>query len=273
VYAQLKKQPAERKIKVTLKNQNMFDTEGHASVPLLPPEQLPKRHAYRQVYAEQLGAWGLFIQAAEILKFNGLINYWKSDSRTFSLQSQMEKIDQPAPASKPLDVVFGQAPQPPSRSRSPFGPLVPPHKMVRANSSVSHVEAFRDRSGPPSRAMSEIGPSIDPGQWSDYTLPRAQLDLDGINSSPRSRRSTKAVNGGNCYICLERIQGLSVSCPRGEHNVHAQCYTEYLSGTTEEDTLFRDVSCGCKLPAIEEEQANGSEHDWPAIVANGASKH
>jgi hypothetical protein len=199
-----------------------------------------------------------------------LINYWHANSRVFPLQSQVENV---TTATNGLDVVLEQAPQPPSRTRSPFGPFVPPGKMVRANSSISHVDVFKDRSQPPSRAMSEIGPSNDAAQWSDYALPEAQLDFDSASSTSRSKRSKKAVSCTNCYICLERIQGLSVNCPRGVHSAHASCYTEYLGDSTEEDMLFRGVSCGCRPPETEEGKNDGLEMEWPSAFTNGDAKH
>lgn len=62
-------------IKVTLKNQDLFDDEAHASVPFLDPADAAKYAAYRVAYAEQLAVWGLAIQHSEILKFNGLMTY------------------------------------------------------------------------------------------------------------------------------------------------------------------------------------------------------
>ncbi|KAF2421239.1 hypothetical protein EJ08DRAFT_597544 [Tothia fuscella] len=75
-------------VKVTLKNQHLFDEEHHASVPLLPPDQSAKYAAYREIYAEQLSIWGLYIQRAEVLKFNGLTSYWPSKMADQSQQQQ-----------------------------------------------------------------------------------------------------------------------------------------------------------------------------------------
>ena len=66
------------KIKSTLHNQNMFDNDGYASVPLLDASLEWKYRAYRASYARLLGAWGLHTQAAEVLKFDGLLGYFPS---------------------------------------------------------------------------------------------------------------------------------------------------------------------------------------------------
>ena len=255
VYTPAKKKPEERKIKVTLKNQNKFDTEGHASVPFMPPEDLPKRHAYREVYAEQLGAWGLYIQHAEVLKFNGMINYWNDSTPVYKLSSQMEKSATSTPAkngtNSDSDVFATSNTQPPSGTRSPFGPLVPPGKMVRANSSISQVDSTNDSSQAPSRPMSDIGDlsTLKSGAtWSHYTLPHPELELDAPRFGGRPKVGASGIKGSNCYICWERIQGLYVSCPTDRHKVHAKCYTEYVGGKSEEELLFKGVSCACSPP-------------------------
>ncbi|KAI9809114.1 MAG: hypothetical protein M1825_002403 [Sarcosagium campestre] len=63
-------------VRVTMKNQNMFDTEGHASVPLLDTRRSYLYKGYRESYADMLGVWGLWISRLEILKFNGLRSYF-----------------------------------------------------------------------------------------------------------------------------------------------------------------------------------------------------
>jgi hypothetical protein len=247
VYTPTKKKPEEQKIKVTLKNQNLFDTEGHASIPLLPPEELPKRHAYREVYAQQLGAWDLHVQAAEILKFNGMVNYWRDDSPIYSLSEQLEK----GPESVQSDDFQSQEfpPNPPVHIRGTFEQLRAPRTIIRTNSSASQAESMKDSPRAPSRPLSDIddtGTTHLDTNWTTYKLSKPRLDL-----GTRVGRKSIAIGGNNCYICLERIQGLSVSCARAVHHVHAMCYTEYLVGRNEEDLLFMDVSCGCPIPEPE----------------------
>lgn len=59
-------------VKVSLKNQRMFDDEAHASVPFLQPHESDKFSAYREAYADLLDVWGLQIQRHEMLKFSGM---------------------------------------------------------------------------------------------------------------------------------------------------------------------------------------------------------
>lgn len=61
-------------VRLTLKNQDLFDNEAHSSVPLLDPTEADRYATYRTQYAEQLAIWGLAVQHSEVLKFNDLVN-------------------------------------------------------------------------------------------------------------------------------------------------------------------------------------------------------
>lgn len=63
-------------INVTMENQNAFDDEGCMSTPLLDPTHTALYATYRRVYAELLYIWGYRLDHLEILKFNGLKDYF-----------------------------------------------------------------------------------------------------------------------------------------------------------------------------------------------------
>ena len=60
------------KMRVTLKNQDVFDGEGSANIPLLNPNLSARYRGYRENYANLLAIWRLEIQRLEVLKINGL---------------------------------------------------------------------------------------------------------------------------------------------------------------------------------------------------------
>ncbi|GAB7348104.1 hypothetical protein MBLNU459_g6127t2 [Dothideomycetes sp. NU459] len=62
-------------VKISLKNQDMFDNESCVSVPFLRPEDAFRHVCYREAYAEMLGVWGLTIQQNELLKYNGIVSH------------------------------------------------------------------------------------------------------------------------------------------------------------------------------------------------------
>ncbi len=72
--------PAEAKIQVSLMNQNLFDSESLASVPLLDPKQFPRYRAYREAYANLLDVFKLPFVRCEVLKLNGLSSYFPPPS-------------------------------------------------------------------------------------------------------------------------------------------------------------------------------------------------
>ncbi|KAJ4369051.1 hypothetical protein N0V83_006134 [Neocucurbitaria cava] len=77
-------------IKVTLKNQDLFDDEACVSRPLLDMSKDWLHRAWREQYADMLGCWDLVSERAEILKFNGLVSYFPPESsRTGSRASSM----------------------------------------------------------------------------------------------------------------------------------------------------------------------------------------
>ncbi|KAI9670894.1 MAG: hypothetical protein M1817_003779 [Caeruleum heppii] len=78
---------AKPRIRVSLRNQDRFDDDGCASVPLLDPRRGLRYKAYRESYANVLALWGLETARLEILKFNGLRSYYSEPlSGDFLLQ-------------------------------------------------------------------------------------------------------------------------------------------------------------------------------------------
>ncbi|KAF2083239.1 WD40 repeat-like protein, partial [Saccharata proteae CBS 121410] len=64
--------PENKPIMPILKNQNQFDEDGYASVPLLDQEKNDLYACYRENYANnELLAWGFPVKRSEVLKYNG----------------------------------------------------------------------------------------------------------------------------------------------------------------------------------------------------------
>ncbi|KIV77126.1 hypothetical protein PV11_08951 [Exophiala sideris] len=70
--AQQRKPIRRKKIKTHLFNQHKFDLDGYPDSPQLDPGLATKCRAYRASYAHLLDVWQLFIERAEVLKFDGL---------------------------------------------------------------------------------------------------------------------------------------------------------------------------------------------------------
>lgn len=78
-------------ITVKLENQHNFDEEGCMSIPLLDPSKSALYASYRRSYAEMLYIWGHPLARLEILKFNGLKDYF-DESETPGLKSFAESV-------------------------------------------------------------------------------------------------------------------------------------------------------------------------------------
>ena len=77
-----------------LKNQDQFDLDGYADIPLLAASDEWRYHAYREAYAGMLLTWELPIQNREILNYN---SPWKADhnglnSQTSDLPLQVDNL-------------------------------------------------------------------------------------------------------------------------------------------------------------------------------------
>ncbi|THY92764.1 WD40 repeat-like protein [Aureobasidium pullulans] len=66
--------PPQSRVKISLKNQDMFDDEGCSNVAFLDPNQSLRFAVYRAVYANMLGGWGLRMQQNEVDKLDGLLS-------------------------------------------------------------------------------------------------------------------------------------------------------------------------------------------------------
>jgi len=213
------KNPNSPSILTTLKNQNQFDQEGHASVPLLEPEHSVKYAAYREIYADQLSAWNLPIQRAEMLKFNGFINYWPNNmtaSKNGSLAGNSVKQD----ASGSEGVL--------SKESSGYSLIAPPDDYPRSPGLLSLA--------PPTLHDTVFGAGTE-SVFEKDVKPRkvSTVQHDGF-----------FVGSRNCAICWERIAGLAVKCPTSIHLAHLKCFEDYVGGRSAKEMEGQGVSCGCK---------------------------
>jgi hypothetical protein len=255
----LVKQPNAPVIKVTLKNQHLFDDESHASVPLLPPEHAVKYAAYRDIYAEQLTIWGLYVQRAEILKFNGLTNYWPSkmasqqqpqqaasSGKTPAASSSTVPAQDPFPAPLTNDnetllreqhmrVVAAQAADPVGWANIVIKVVEDPYKYMDAEDDKLRDEELL-RHGRERNMMLEK-PDI---------LRREQLPGEAPLATTERLRTS-------CRMCRERIKGIFLVCPSGIHRVHWECHQNMTGGRSGpmyslEHGRGIPIGCDCPIP-------------------------
>ena len=79
-------------MKVRLKNQHLFDGEGHSSTPLLDYTQLWRYCLYRDAYAHLLFIWGLPMARSEMLQYNNISGMIKNPSKIVSIDPRTSPI-------------------------------------------------------------------------------------------------------------------------------------------------------------------------------------
>ncbi|QDS70565.1 hypothetical protein FKW77_010490 [Venturia effusa] len=217
-------------IKTTFKNQNQFEEEACASLPLLPEPHACKYDAYRTIYADQLSAWGLYIQRAEILKFNGLTNYWPvemSSSRQHDAVPSRHAPDLPSPI--------------PSSNRA---------------TNIAREQLIH-RSGPPNASASS-GTSFDTNTTNICMPTNMYLSSDQSDTNPQHTREERDWKHDetclnvtehlrcSCCWCYELVEGIYVTCSTFMHRAHFECHDNWMFATRHEESMYREgASCGC----------------------------
>lgn len=112
-------------ISLVMENQNAFDDEGCMSTSLLDPSHASLYASYRRTYAELLYLWGHPLARLEILKFNGLKDYFAEleipekvlAASIVSSESHATNHE----LSTPSQIILGKKDQPPKPPRPDQG--------------------------------------------------------------------------------------------------------------------------------------------------------
>lgn len=220
----------ETRISVVVENQNVFDDEGCMRLPLLDPRQAALYAAYRSSYANLLFIWRHPLARLEILKFNGLKDYFYEvdipDNKSFatSLISNESGVlnQQPSPSSP---IILGKTDQ----------PMIP--------SELSH------------QGLDVTG----------YCL-KHESRLEPLNSGTagggvgRCERCKTVQRQLRCTICMEPISAVFSSCLSCGCANHQHCLAEYLSfGNTD---CPGGCECDCSRKASE-----GIVESWEVMLS------
>ncbi|KAF7507226.1 hypothetical protein GJ744_010784 [Endocarpon pusillum] len=202
------------KIKSALHNQNMFDNDGYASVPLLDPGSEWKYRAYRSSYARLLGVWELHTQRAEILKFDNLLGSFTPKFRAATADRSVDENELALSSLLPrktLDVTRNDSKQ--KRGLEIGRPC---------NRCGGILEAI-EKNGIP------IG----------WHCP--SCNLAGNRSSTRTM----------CAICTKSIAGLMVPCLDCGHVTCFECHRKWLARDSNDINTTDEVNPDLPEAAVE----------------------
>lgn len=206
-------------ISLTLENQSSFDDEGCLSSPLLDPSKSTLYASYRKEYAELLYLWGHPLARLEILKFNGLKDYFieidAPDNRSFVpsvVSASSHTLNHEPPPSPPI---FGKKDQ-----------------MYQQLSL--HSDQGLDVTGYCLKHESRLEP------LTSGTAGGAVGRCERCKTTQRQLR---------CTICMEPISALFSPCLSCGCATHQHCLQEYHSYGKTDCPGGCDCDCGDKASA------------------------
>lgn len=200
-------------ISLTMENQNAFDDEGCMSTSLLDSSHSGRYASYRRAYAELLFLWGHPLASLEVLKFNGLKDFF----------SEADIPDNKSFASLLSNNTHTSNHEPPS-------------PMFICKKDYSH----------PLVSTADQGLDI-----TGYCL-KHDIRLEPLPSNigggavGRCERCKTTQRQLRCTICMEPISALFTPCLSCGCATHQHCLLEYQSYGNTECPGGCDCDCGAK---------------------------
>jgi len=198
-----------------MENQNAFDDEGCMSSPLLDPSKSKIYATYRIAYAELLYLWGHPLSRLEVLKFNGLKDYFVEidipDNKSFATSVISTASHDASPPSK---IVLGK------KDRLYF-PLPSPDQCLDVTGYCLKHES-RLESLPSSTSGGAVG---------------------------RCERCKAIQRQLRCTICQEPVSALFSPCLSCGCAAHQHCLQDYHSYGNTDCPGGCDCDCGASASA------------------------
>lgn len=192
---------APTKVKVKLKNQEMFDNDGYGHVPFLDRKKAWLYRAYRGAYAHLLFVWGLPVQRSEVLK----IDYGSDD----------------------YSVVRNLSP----KQHEPQGSILTLSRTKRKEfASKSTDQVFKqglDVQRHCARCGYALRISVFTSADKDASNGGASVKTDGVEC-PKCKPKDPFPAGIPCVICREAVDGMFVPCLECGHVSCFECHKEWF---------------------------------------------
>lgn len=207
-------------ISLTMENQNAFDDEGCMSTPLLDVSHAALYASYRRTYAELLYIWGHPLARLEILKFNGLKDYFteheipeKSFAASILSNDTHTLSHDPSP---PSPIILGKKDHHLQLPPSPFSD----QGLDVTGYCLKHDTRLEPLIG------SNLGGAV--GRCEKCKTTQRQL---------------------RCTICMEPISALFAPCLSCGCATHEDCLSEYHASGNTMCPGGCDCDCGSKASA------------------------
>ncbi|KAI1612262.1 hypothetical protein EDD37DRAFT_633235 [Exophiala viscosa] len=191
--AQQRKPARRKKIKTHLFNQHKFDLDGYPESPSMDPGLSSKCSAYRASYAHLLDVWQLFVQRAEVLKFDGL----EFDTTQYRASNEENATTNGLASAQYQERLTRKTTTSTSRAPSP----------------ALNVKRCCRSCGEPLGAIEKNGIPI---AW------------QCVNQESHSGATSKIPSNSACSICDVSVQGLAVPCLECGHMTCYDCATGWF---------------------------------------------
>lgn len=209
------------KLKVKLKNQEMFDNDGYGHVPFLDRKKDWLYRAYRGAYAHLLFVWGLPVQRSEVLK----INYGSDDYSV--VQSSSPKQDEPQ------------------------GSILTLSRIRRKESATNNTDQLSKQGLDIQRHCTRCGYAL---RVSVFTPTDKDAGGGDTVECPKCKPKDHFPTGISCAVCLEAVDGMFVPCLECGHVCCFECHEHWFlaqADSVSTDQFGLDVAALQKSATVE----------------------
>ncbi|KAL1956390.1 hypothetical protein VTO42DRAFT_7373 [Malbranchea cinnamomea] len=207
-------------IKVTIRNQEMFDHDSRLYVPMISDKQSGLYRAYRHAYANLLSVWGMPIQQAEILRIEAI-----ADNHPVK-QQERRRENSPSSVSRDRGSNWQSV-----REGSPYEGLDIQRHCARCNAPLFSTSA---------EAAHEQNRKDNPA-----------VEIN-VSKCSKCASAQPLSTGLSCIICHEILQGMFTPCLNCGHVTCLECHKQWLTLSLQDlDGEVPSCASGCGCHCFE----------------------
>ena len=203
-------------IKITIKNQEMFDSDNKSYVPMINEKQQALYHSYRQAYANLLFVWGMPIEQSEVLRIEAIAH------NRLDLQQECRREKSPVSVGR-------------NRKLSRTAILESnAHVGVNIRLHCSQCNSVIDPYSPSTTAEQNHKNKL-----------TAEFDA---NKCERCAPTQPISTNISCIICTEIIQGMITPCLNCGHVTCLECHRQWFILPSQDPSIELPScasGCGC----------------------------